>query len=306
MFLDRDDARLVTTWARLRASGHSAAQIRAHLDADRWCRYGYAIVLHNGPLSREQRWHVGLVHAGPRALFTGITALTWYGLRGWERDEVDVLVTRGARILDSPIPLRVRRVRNWTRVHRDLSKPIHVRPHAVLVAASGFRAWRPACGILVASVQQRIVSISSLSTALSETPRLRHRQLLGQTLGDIEQGAQALSEIDLVRLCRRFGLPVPEQQRVRREPGGRRRYLDGTWRRADGRLVVVEVDGALHLEQRRWWDDQLRQNEVTLDNAIVLRYPSVVLRREPELVAMQLARALGIDIRSCGRSRTIA
>ena len=86
----------------------------------------------------------------------------------------------------------------------------------MLVAASGFRAWRPACGIPVASVQQRIVSISSLRTALSETPRLRHRQVLGQTLGDIEQGAQALSEIDLVRLCRRFGLPVPEQQRVRR------------------------------------------------------------------------------------------
>lgn len=306
MPLPLDDARLVTNWARLRATGYTVAQIRAQLDAGRWRRYGYAVVLHNGPLSRDQRWRVALIHAGSRALFTGITALTAYGLQGWEREDVDVLVPQGARILKSPVPLRVRRTRDWRRVRRELSRPIDVRPHAVLCAASGFRAWRPACGVLVASVQQRIVSVASVRAALAETPRLRHRQLLTQTLGDIEQGAQALSEIDLVRLCRRFGLPTPEQQAVRRDASGRRRYLDASWRRADGRLVVVEVDGAVHLDQRRWWDDQLRQNEVTLGNAIVLRYPSAVVRREPEVVAAQLARALGIDMRWCGQRRTNA
>lgn len=241
-----------------------------------------------------------------RALYTGITALTSYGLQGWERGDVDVLVPQGARILKSPVPLRVRRVRAWSQVCRDLSRPLHARPDAVLCVAAGFRAWRPACGVLVASVQQRIVNVAALRAALDETPRLRHRRLLRQTLGDIEQGAQALSGIDLVQLCRRFGLPAPEQQSVRREASGRRRYLDASWRRKDGQLVAVEVDGAVHLDQRQWWDDQLRQNEVTLGDAIVLRYPSVVLRRDPELVAAQLARALGIVMRPCGRNRTIA
>ena len=56
--------------------------------------------------------------------------------------------------------------------------------------------------------------------------------------------------------------------------------------------MVVEIDGALHLEQRRWWDDQLRQNEITLGNSLVLRFPSAVVRLQPELVIAQLRRAL--------------
>ena len=101
-----------------------------------------------------------------------------------------------------------------------------------------------------------------------------------------------MSEIDFVRLCRRHGLPEPMRQAVRVEPSGRRRYLDASWRRRDGRLVVVEVDGALHLAPKRWWDDQLRQNELALAGALVLRCPSVVVRTEAELVASQLRRAL--------------
>jgi very-short-patch-repair endonuclease len=104
-----------------------------------------------------------------------------------------------------------------------------------------------------------------------------------------------LSEIDFVSLCRRYRLPPPQQQTLRHDSNGRRRYLDATWRRRDGRLVVVEVDGAVHLDQRRWWEDQLRQNEVTLgDDAIVLRFPSVVVRCQAELVAAQLGRALNL------------
>ena len=105
---------------------------------------------------------------------------------------------------------------------------------------------------------------------------------------DIAQGAQALSEIDFVALCRRYRLPRPHQQTLRADASGRRRYLDATWRRADGRVVVVEVDGALHLAVSRWWADQLRQNELALAGAVVLRFPSVVVRDEPGFVAGQL------------------
>ena len=105
-------------------------------------------------------------------------------------------------------------------------------------------------------------------------------------------GSDALSEIDFVRLCRRAGLPSPERQAVRLEPGGRRRYLDAQWRLPDGRVVVVEVDGAVHLAARRWFEDQLPQNEVTLSGTLVLRFPSAVVRCEPALVVAQLRRAL--------------
>jgi hypothetical protein len=111
-------------------------------------------------------------------------------------------------------------------------------------------------------------------------------------VADIAGGSQALSEIDFVRLCRRHGLPEPQRQQVRREPSGRRRYLDASWRRRDGRLVVAEVDGALHLIVKQWWDDQLRQNELALADALVLRYPSVIVRTREDLIANQLRRAL--------------
>jgi len=55
---------------------------------------------------------------------------------------------------------------------------------------------------------------------------------------------------------------------------------------------VVEVDGALHLAVGRWWDDQLRQNERTIAGDTVLRFPSVVVRCEQELVVSQLGRVL--------------
>jgi hypothetical protein len=99
-------------------------------------------------------------------------------------------------------------------------------------------------------------------------------------------------EIDFARLCRRAGLPEPRRQSVRLEPSGRRRYLDAEWRRADGRTVVAEVDGALHLVASTWWAEQLRQNEIVLSDTIVLRFSCIVVRTEPGVVIGQLRRAL--------------
>jgi very-short-patch-repair endonuclease len=70
------------------------------------------------------------------------------------------------------------------------------------------------------------------------------------------------------------------------------RYLDAEWRRHDGRRVVAEIDGANHLEVRAWIDDQWRQNEIALADSILLRFPSTVVRNEPERVAEHLRRAL--------------
>jgi hypothetical protein len=172
--------------------------------------------------------------------------------------------------------------------------PVHLLPQAVLIAAASFVQPRPACGILAAVVQQRLVSPARLTQELDDSPRIRHRRILLSTVADIAQGADALSEIDFVQLCRRAGMPLPQQQPVRRDRSGRRRYLDATWRREDGRLVVAEVDGAVHLSPRRWWEDQLRQNELALAEALVLRFPSVVVRTEPATVIAQLRKALGL------------
>ncbi|HTZ45590.1 MAG TPA: hypothetical protein VMB79_17150 [Jatrophihabitans sp.] len=284
--------RLVYSPSELAARGVTRSRLTANLAADRWQRVGAAVVLHTGPLSRDERWRAALVNCGPRSLLTSFTAAEVLGVAGWNRTEIHVLAPAGASISRRcQLPIVLHRSRRWP-VPVAGRRRCHRLADALLMAAGSFTSPRPGCGLLAAAVQQRRTDVSVLRAALEPAGNLRHRQALLQASEDIAGGSQALSEIDFIRLCRVHRLPPPEQQRVRRDSAGRRRYLDASWRRADGRPVVVEVDGALHLEVRRWWDDQMRQNELILADAIVLRFPSVTVRTRPGEVIAQLRRAL--------------
>ena len=241
----------IVTAADLRSWGWSSAAIRAQIHARRWQRAGRAIVLHNGPLQGEERRHVALLNCGPRAVLTAFTAAEEHGLSGWERKRIHVLVPAGARVARPRDPaIRLHYTGDWAATPTVPARRLHRITPALLCAASTFLHPRPACGILAAGVQQRLVSPAQLAGALDAAPRLRHRALLMAAIRDIAQGAEALSEIDFRRLCRRFRLPEPTHQVVRVEASGRRRYVDAEWTRADGQVVAAEVDGALHLTPR--------------------------------------------------------
>jgi len=187
-----------------------------------------------------------------------------------------------------------------TVLHRHGERPIRVvrgggleiLPDAAVRAASTFPSPRPACGLLAATVQQRLTTTDVLLDALARATRARHRAAMIAAVHDVAGGSEALSEIDFVRLCRRSGLPEPDRQKIRRDHSGKRRYLDARWRRRDGKLVVVEVDGAMHTEVPNWWADQSRQNDLALGDAMVLRFPSVIVRTDAPEVVRQLRLAL--------------
>jgi hypothetical protein len=283
----------IASRADLSYLGITDKHVAAQLKALRWRILGRAIVLHNGPLTRQQTWEVARLNCGPRAVLAAFTAAEALGLKGWTRDAVHILAPGGTRRPRLPdIEVRLHLVGTWPDEQILAGRPIQRLAPALIWAASTFAKPRPACGLLAAGVQQRLVRPGDLRDALNSAIRTRHRALLLHAAKDIEQGAHALGEIDFARLCRRYQLPTPEQQTIRRDRSGRRRYLDASWRRGDGRLVAVEVDGAIHLAPTQWWDDQLRQNGLALAGALVLRYPSVVVRTEPELIARQLAAAL--------------
>jgi hypothetical protein len=283
----------VYTRLELVALGCTRSQISARIAAHRWQAIGHAIVLRNGELTREEAWQVAVLNCGPRAVLASFTAAESQGLAGWERDEIHVLAPAGVArpAIDLPIVLhRTRRLEPATVYPQRRCQRI---APAVVLAAASLRRPRPACGLAAAAVQQRLTTVAQLRPLVAGPARSRHRHSLIRALDDIEMGAQALSEIDFARLCRRGGLPEPVRQRVRPDRLGRRRYLDAEWQLPDGRRLVVEVDGAVHLAAQHWFDDQLRQNEIALDGALVLRYPSVVVRTEAPLVIGQLRRALG-------------
>lgn len=288
-----DQGVLVQSRAELYASGCTRAELRARVAADRWQAIGQAVVLHNGALNRQERWWAAVLNCGPRAALTSFSALEMLGLRGWERVEIHVVAPAGVpRPANTGLPIALHRTAGpidtttKLRCHR-------LAPSAVIAAAS-FKSPRPAVGLLAALVQQRLAVTNQLRVAVLDASRTRHRAALLAALSDIEMGADALSEIDFVRLCKRYRLPAPVQQAIRVDSAGVRRYLDAEWKRRDGRRVAAEVDGAVHLAPRRWFHDQLRQNEITLTGTVVLRFPSVVVRTEPDLVAAQLRRALDV------------
>jgi hypothetical protein len=289
--LDLDDGLLVMSRRDLAARGIGSAVIRMHLRARRWQMLGRPVVLHNGPVSRAQREHAALISCGPRAALTSFTAMTRWGLTGWDRGEIHVLVPVGTR---RPVfaGLVMHRSVEWSAADIAPLRRLHRPAAALVLATQGLPAVRHACALLAAGVQQRLVVASALHAALAPLPKLRHHRALRLAVHDIEQGAQALSEIDFVGLCRRFRLPPPTLQAVRREPSGRRRYLDALWERSDGSVLAVEVDGAIHLAALSWIADQLRQNEVVIGGTPVLRFPSVLVRSEQVVVADQLRRAL--------------
>ena len=84
------------------------------------------------------------------------------------------------------------------------------------------------------------------------------------------------------------------QPQRRMDSGGRWRYLDASFKRSDGRLVHVEIDGGVHLSLAVRSRDTLKDNHAVLDQRLVLRYVSAdIYADSPEAVA-QLRRATGV------------
>ena len=281
----------VTTRLALTTAGLTNDAIRAQLAAQRWRQLGKAVVLHNGPITVTQRHRIILINCGPRAVLTSFTCAAERGLKGWKRPTTHVLAPAGT----TRPPIRglvLHRVGDWRDVDVDRHRRQHALAPSLVIAASSFKDPDPACGLLAAAVQQRLVRPNELRLAVLAASRTRHRHALLLALGDIEQGAEALSEIRLGRICRRFRLPPPSRQSIRVEPDGTRRYLDAEWDLPGGGLLAVEIDGAYHRDVRQQDRDDVRQNHIVIGGTTVLRFSSNLVRHHPEIVAGQLRAVL--------------
>jgi len=280
--------------AQLRLFGVDERAVAHQLRGERWQAVGpNVVVTTTGPLSVEARRWVALLSAPePRAL-AAWTALEVRGLRRWERDDIHLVVPRGAR----PAPLPFVQVHESRRFTRDDVVPCAgLDTTSVTRSALDAAAWaasgREAGGVLAAVVQQRLTTAERLLVEVQRTRTVKHRREALLVLGDVAGGSQSMAEIDLVRLCRRHGLPLPERQVVRRDASGRRRYLDVTWTLASGRSVLLEVDGGLHAAFEQWADDGLRAMEVTRPGETVLRLSAHALRFAEARVVKALRRHL--------------
>ncbi|MEV4493794.1 hypothetical protein AB0K04_27255 [Micromonospora coxensis] len=264
----------------------SPGKVRHLLATGRWERLCRGVLrAGTGEYTVEQQRWAAVLAAGEDAVLAGLAAARAGGLRGrWGYDAVDVLVPyeRQAPDLLRRLPLgmpavRVRRTRRLADVDRQRGRPDRTAMARSLIDAA---QWMPrddqAQSVLAAGCQQRRVTPAELDAALRRLARPRRATLIRQTIADLAGGAEALSEIDLVRLCRRYGLPRPELQARRRDADGRVRYLDAYWRRFG---LHVEVDGAHHMDVHHWAADLRRQNRIWIDGDRILRFTAFDVRR---------------------------
>ncbi len=281
---------------QLRSCGVTRSGTASRLASGRWQAVGPVVVaLHNGPLTAEQRRWAAVLSAGTRAALAGRTSLEVAGLKGWEAPRIQLLVPAGGAVREiAGVPVEVHQTRRDEAYRLALvGSPTRTNvERSALDAASWCGSPRACAGILAAVVQQRLTSAPRLLAALEKSGPIRHRPLMLSTLHDIAGGAQALSEIDIGRLCRRHGLDVTALQVIRHDAAGRRRYLDGYVTGPNGKRVAFEVDGAVHLAVRSYWDDMERSNELLIAGVGLLRFPSLAVRIDGPKVVDQFRRAL--------------
>ena len=277
-----------------RVLGLTSDHIDYHVVARRWRLLTRdVVVLHRGPLTLAARSWAAVLGAPDGVAIAAWSALGSWGLRGWKRDRLHIVVARGQRADRHPwLVIHESRRAHTEDIVRGEGPPVHRVERAAVDAAAWQPSWRTAAGLMAAVVQQELTTPDRLLEQLDTVGSVRHRATMRRALADIAGGADSLAEIDFARLCRSAGLPEPFRQVRRRDASGRWRYLDVEWRMPGGRLVV-EIDGIGHMERERWYDDLLRDAEIGTDRRTVrIRLPATAARHEPARVVAIVRRHL--------------
>lgn len=272
--------------------------VRNQLVARRWTeRTPRVISASTGVLTREQQEWVAVLHAGPRSLLGGLSATARHGLERWDREEITVLVDDELDF--EPVDgVRFFRSRRSFELLHDPAPALpmcRIEP-ALLMWAAYDAPPRAAHAVLAAAVQQRLTTSARLLDWIDRLRPLRRAPAFRETLGDIGGGAHSGAELDVGRMCRGFHLAPPHRQRARIDASGKRRYTDCEWDLPDGGVLVLEVDGAFHMDVEQWADDIKRARQITRRDRVVVRCTAYEVRHETlslveDLLALGVPRA---------------
>lgn len=274
----------------------SSDGLRWRIESGRWQQPCRGItVTHSGPLTDLQRLWVATLWAGPGAVLAGLTAARLDGLRGFDRDADKIYLLRPIshhkRMARPPLDMVVHYSRNLQQdVHPTRRPPRTKIDRSLVDAATWMATERGAQAILAAGVQQTLTRASDLIRQVERNERRPRRRVMKTTLADVEGGSQALSELDfMTNVVRGFGLPVPARQVPRRDSNGKQRWLDVYYEEI---RLVIEIDGAGHIDMLEYWDNMARDNDLKLAGGyVVLRFPSYIVRYYPEQVATAIRKA---------------
>ncbi|MFC6238493.1 hypothetical protein [Longivirga aurantiaca] len=243
-----------------------------------------------GALSVEQMGHAALLHAGERAALDALTALELRGFTRWSTADVEILVPHG--VVVSPLPgVRVHHTRHLDTI--DLTTvgglACVTTARATIDAASRQRGRRRAAGLVLAAVQQGIVTPEGVVDCLARLTKVRFVDTIREAAEHAADGADALTEVTVGALLRRAGLTSFRRQHVLQTPEGVRRY-DLAVDLPDGSLLLIEVDGPTHDDPARRAADLAKDAAAVALGHQVLHVPAQVLVCDEVRIVSQFAR----------------
>ena len=270
------------------------ASVRTQLRNGRWQSPAPGIVvLHNGPLTADQRLWIALTASPPGSVVGGLAAAGYDGLTGLRPDHLTIVVpgrSQGVPRHAASLPAEWNIAWRWSNklgpedVNTGAIPPRTRLARSLLDAASERVSPRRSRVIILAGIQQRLLRTEMLWDALSRRGKCRNRRIIVESILDAEGGIQSLPEHEFDLIRRRLRLPAPARQRVLRRPDGRY-YLDIEWSEY---RIRVEIHGIPHSYVQNWDNDLLRQNDITIQGGGLLIVSSYAIRHIAQVVDRQL------------------
>lgn len=276
----------VLTRRQLASIGVGKRVVSHRIGSGEWQPYGTKVIATTGaPLTREQSCRAAVLHVGPRACLAGLTALEWWGLDGWARTEVHLLVPAGTHATPLPGVSIHRSVRLSGAERSEIDGvPVTTAARAVLDGARWQRSPSAAAGLVFAAVAQALTSAEEIDECLHRFLKVGQKTALRAALGEAADGADSLSESIASDLLEAAGFPTPIRQWEIETSAGRR-FVDLAVPLGRGRMLAVEVDGPHH-------DDEAVRLIDAIKDAALLAAGHVVVRVRAEDVRHRRAEVM--------------
>jgi hypothetical protein len=236
-----------------------------------------------GDVTPDQRAMAALLHAGPRSVITGATAVRRHRLRCAGLNEVAVLVPVDVRRQSASFV----RVVHTSRMPENSYSTGQIRfaplPRAVADAARGMTRLSDVRAVVAEAVQHGHCSLEALISEMNEGPMAGSR-FYRIALGEIGDGIRSAAEADLRELIDRSDLEKPMYNPWLYAVNGTFLGIpDAWWQRAG---VAAEVDSRqYHLSPDDHERTTMRHNRMEANGISMLHFlPSTLRTKSPTVV----------------------
>jgi hypothetical protein len=236
-----------------------------------------------GDATPDQRATAALLHAGPRSVITGATAVRRHRLRCAGLNEIEVLVPTDVRRQSASFVRVIHTSRMPEKYYSTGQIRFALPPHAVADAARGMARLSDVRAVVAEAVQHGRCSLETLIRELNEGPSAGSR-LYRIALGEIGDGIRSAAEADLKELIDRSDLEKPMYNpELYAYDGMFIGIPDAWWQRAG---VAAEVDSRqYHLSPDDHERTTMRHNRMEAHGISVLHFlPSTLKSKSPTVV----------------------